>query len=79
PEILKKAEEFKKTIENDIYTLNNKINETIDVYKIVLGLSNEKVFEIKKEVIHELLEKVLEKTISLEEIKACVYKKINQK
>ncbi|MGL5376894.1 MAG: hypothetical protein ACRDAT_01125, partial [Cetobacterium sp.] len=45
PEILKKAEEFKKTIENDIYTLNNKINETIDVYKIVLGLSNEKVFE----------------------------------
>ncbi|MGL5970572.1 MAG: hypothetical protein ACRCZL_01000, partial [Cetobacterium sp.] len=65
-----------KTPLNDIQKLNEFINTTIDVYKTVLNLSDEKILKIKKEVVNELIEKFVNSTLTLEDIKSIIYTKV---
>ncbi|MGL5545268.1 MAG: hypothetical protein ACRDB6_09180 [Cetobacterium sp.] len=67
---------LEKTPLNDIAKLNEFINKTIEVYRVVLNLSDEKILEIKREIVNELIEKFLNNSLTLEEIKSIIYKKV---
>lgn len=73
---LEKSEDVEKTPLNDIQKLNEFINTAIEVYKVVLNLSDEKILEIKREVVNELIEKFLNNSLTLEDIKSIIYKKV---
>ncbi|MGL4425394.1 MAG: hypothetical protein ACRCTC_03975, partial [Cetobacterium sp.] len=75
-EVIQELKTFEKTPLNDIQKLNEFINTTIDVYKTVLNLSDEKILKIKKEVVNELIEKFVNSTLTLEDIKSIIYTKV---
>lgn len=72
---LEKSKVSEKTPLNDIQKLNEFINGTIDVYKVVLNLSDEKILEIKREILSELVEKFINKTLTLDMIKTIIHTK----
>lgn len=73
---LEESTTSEKTPLNDIQKLNEFINTAIEVYKVVLNLSDEKILEIKREIVNELIEKFLNNSLTLEDIKSIIYKKV---
>lgn len=61
---------------DDINYYNNYISNNIELYKVVFNLSEERIKEIKKEILLELGTKIISKTITLEEINAAIAKNL---
>lgn len=74
-EIPKENEIDLKIIE-DINYYNNYISNNIELYKVVFNLSEERIRDIKKEILLELGTKIISKTITLDEINAAIAKNL---
>ena len=61
---------------DDINYYNNYISNNIELYKVVFNLSEERIKEIKKEILLELGTKIISKTITLEEINVAIAKNL---
>ncbi|MGL5712194.1 MAG: hypothetical protein ACRCX2_04190, partial [Paraclostridium sp.] len=72
---LEESTTSEKTPLNDIQKLNEFINTAIEVYKVVLNLSDEKILEIKRDILSELVEKFINKTLTLDMIKTIIHTK----
>lgn len=75
-EEIAKENEIDLSLIDDINYYNNYISSNIELYKVVFNLSEEKIKEIKKEILLELGTKIISKTITLEEINASIAKNL---
>lgn len=75
-EEIPKENEIDLSLIDDINYYNNYISSNIELYKVVFNLSEEKIKEIKKEILLELGTKIISKTITLEEINASIAKNL---
>lgn len=75
-----KIEKFQERTNSSILTdpdmFNDFVEESINVYKTFLKLSDERILEIKKEVLSELLTKFILKTLTLEDITKTITEKM---
>ncbi len=69
-------EDKEESILNNINLFNQYINENIDVYKVVLSMSEEKIVELKKEILLELTPKFVLKNLTMEDINKTIAEKI---
>lgn len=72
-------EELGDDISTDINAFNNYINENINIYKIVLNLSEDRILEIKREILTELSSKFVLKQINIDDITQAINKVITDK
>lgn len=72
-------EELGDDILTDINAFNNYINENINIYKIVLNLSEDRILEIKREILTELSSKFVLKQINIDDITQAINKVITDK
>lgn len=77
--VKEKMKEIEKNIEipqangyvkiiDDISEFNRYINESVNVYKVILNLTEDRIFEIKREILKNLTSKFVMKTLTLEEV-----------
>lgn len=71
-----KENEIDLKITEDINYYNNYISNNIELYKVVFNLSEERIRDIKKEVLLELGTKIISKNITLEEINQSIAKNL---
>lgn len=60
----------------ELNILNDIINKNIEMYKIILNLSDDKVFEIKREILKDLGTKFILKELTIEEINQTIAEKL---
>lgn len=75
-EEIPKENEIDLSLIDDINYYNNYISSNIELYRVVFNLSEERIKEIKKEILLELGTKIISKTITLEEINASIAKNL---
>ena len=61
---------------DNINYYNNYINDNIELYRVAFNLSEERIKEIKKEILIELGTKIISKNITLEEINQSIAKNL---
>lgn len=75
-EEIPKENEIDLSLIDDINYYNNYISSNIELYRVVFNLSEERIKEIKKEILLKLGTKIISKTITLEEINASIAKNL---
>lgn len=71
-----KEKEIDLSLIDDINYYNNYISSNIELYRVVFNLSEERIRDIKKEILLELGSKIISKTITLEEINQSIVKNL---
>lgn len=68
--------ENKNTLILELNLFNDIINKSIEMYKIILNLSEEKILEIKREILKELGTKYILKELTIDEINKTIADKL---
>ena len=75
-EIIVEKQESKNNLILELDLFNDIINKSIEMYKIILNLSEEKILEIKREILKELGTKFILKELTIDEINKTIADKL---
>ena len=75
-EIIVEKQESKNNLILELDLFNDIINKSIEMYKIILNLSEEKILEIKREILKELGTKYILKELTIDEINKTIADKL---
>lgn len=75
-ELEDKKVEKEQSVLTDINIFNDYINKSIDIYKLVLDLSDEKIIELKREILLKLSGKFILNNLTIEEIDNTIAEKL---